>query len=383
MICPVYGENEKDVVEVQNSDEERSVPESVYASLDHLLSLFQPDTDLDRQQLQELIDFVRATPAESNGFLKERNGASGAFHVFDIHGSFDHILEYSYNPDIPVYVTMPSSLQEQQWLTPEVIEILKKLPQTVESGEERTLLRGREQEVITPDTNTGGYYQYSQDRIVMALPASRGPVLISITNQSEPSEVGKKGCVVGDDKNWNYLYSDEKGINKTGLGWVDSFMYFAYSVIVYAADTTNNVVRVSSFKWLNAGWAKINMVKSSHILEGIKRFASDYKEVLESPDLPEPDKLQQKYLDLKQADEPDLRLQASSYLQALNESEAIKTCPKSFRNMVSSGEYLEQMSREEMIRVLLLEYIKENIGRESFISSKSQIQKAQTLALSP
>ena len=195
--------------------------------------------------------------------------------------------------------------------------------------------------------------------------------------------MGRKGCVVGDDKNWNYLYSDEKGINKTGLGWVDSFMYFAYSVIVYATDSENNVVHASSFKWLNAGWAKINMVKSSHILEGIKRFATDYEEILESPGLPETDTLRQKYLDLKQAPETDLRPQASSYLQALSKSEAMKTCPKSFRTMVSSGEYLEQMGREEMVRVLLLEYIKENMGRESLISSKNQPQKTQPLALNP
>ena len=45
-----------------------------------------------------------------------------------------------------------------------------------------------------------------------------------------PSNIGRKGCVVGDDANWNYLYSDETGLTKTGLGWVDSYMYDAHSI---------------------------------------------------------------------------------------------------------------------------------------------------------
>jgi hypothetical protein len=208
-------------------------------------------------------------------------------------------------------------------------------------------------------------------------------VLISATSQTDASEVGKKGCVVGEDKDWNYLYSGEIGINKMGLGWVDSYMYYAYSVIVYVEDAEANVVNVGSFKWLNAGWAKINMVKSSHILDGIKRFSSDFKAVLEAPGLPETRVLESRYAELQQSSEENLRQQVSPYLQALNDSDAIKTCPSSFKSMVTSGEYLQQMSREEMVRVIMLEYVKENIGKDALISSEIQVDNGAALASNP
>lgn len=380
MFSPCYGDEQLDIDDDQDIEEQQDIPNPVYTALDHLLSLSQSKVELDETQLSGLIDFVGTTPAESSIALDERDGASGAFHAFAINGSLPKIMEYAYNPGIPSYITMPSSVQDHEWLTPEVVDALKKLSDTVESTSNVRLLRGREKEVITPDTNTGGYYLYSQDRIVMVLPGPKGPVLISATSQTDASEVGKKGCVVGEDKDWNYLYSGEKGINKMGLGWVDSYMYYAYSVIIFVANTETNMVNVGSFKWLNAGWAKINMVKSSHILDGIKRFSSDFKAVLESPGLPETEVLESKYSELQQKSEEKLRQQVFPYLQALNDSDAIKTCPSSFKSMVTSGEYLQQMSREEMVRVILLEYVKENIGKDALISSETQAKNERTLA---
>jgi hypothetical protein len=75
---------------------------------------------------------------------------------------------------------------------------------------------------------------------VTVLPGPTGPVLISVSSQNDLSEVGKKGCIVGDDKNWNYLYSNETGLNKTGMGWVDSYMYYAHSVLIYVGDSSSN-----------------------------------------------------------------------------------------------------------------------------------------------
>lgn len=352
--------------------QEQSVPEPVKAALDHLLSLSPAGAEPqpDKRQISEVIEFVRDVPAGTGIVLDEREGASGAFYAFDIDVDLAQILDYAYNPDIPAYVTMPSSLQDHRWLTPQIIDALKKLPQAVEAGDELVFLRGREQESITPDANTGGYYLYSQDRIIIVLPGPTGPVLISATSQTDASEIGRKGCVAGDDQDWSYLFSGEPGINKTGLGWVDSYMYFAYSVIIYVADTANTRLHAGSFKWLNAGWAKINMVKSSHILEGIKRFAADFKAVLESPDLPRTQELEQKYQELQQMDEAQLRSQVADHFEQLEGSGALDTCPDSFQEMVRSGEYLEKIDRDEMVRIVLLNYVKSELGRHS--SSVSQ-----------
>ncbi|MDJ0621365.1 MAG: hypothetical protein QNJ17_00280 [Desulfocapsaceae bacterium] len=358
---PIYGQ-------------QQSIPDPVNAALDHLLSLSPADAESqpDKQKISEIIEFVRDVSAGTGIVLNERESASGAFFAFDIDADLMQVLDYAYNPDIPAYVTMPSSLQDHQWLTPQIIDALKKLPLAVEAGDELVFLRGREQESITPDTNTGGYYLYSQDRIIMVLPGPTGPVLISATSQTDASEVGRKGCVAGDDADWSYLFSEEPGINKTGLGWVDSYMYYAYSIIVYVADTANNRLHAGSFKWLNAGWAKINMVKSSHILEGIKRFAVDFKAVLESPDLPRTYELEQKYQELQQMEESQLRLQVAAHFEKIKKSGALETCPNSFQKMVSSGEYLNKIDRDEMVRIMLLDYVKSRLGRQTSSASVTQ-----------
>jgi hypothetical protein len=351
---------------------EQKVPDQVYPDLEYVLSLVQSSADLEPEQLSELIKFVSSMPAESGMKLKERKGASGAFYTFTVKGDLVDVLDYVYNPDIPLYVTMPSSLRQHEWLTTQVIDKLRDLPRLVESAGDIRLLRGRDREAITPDTNTGGYYSYDQDRVVTLLPGPKGPVLISVSSQNDISEVGKKGCIVGDDKDWNYLYSNETGLNKTGLGWVDSYMYYAHSVLIYVVDSDSNEISVGSFKWLNAGWATMNMVKSSHILEGIKRFASDFKAVMEAPDLPGAQVLADKYRELQHTSEQGLRQMVSPYLEALTSSGASGLDSSFFERLISSGKYLKQMSHEELIKVLLLEYVKGSIGKKSLNHLASQ-----------
>ncbi len=353
-------------------EEKKKVPDSVYLDLEYVLSLTQSSADLDPKQLSNLINFVRSTPAGSGMELNDRQGASGAFYDFSIQGNLGDVLDYVYNPDIPLYVTMPSSLRQHEWLTPEIFDALRKLPRLVESTDDIRLLRGRDQEIITPDTNTGGYYLYSQDRVVTVLPGPTGPVLISVSSQNDISEVGKKGLIVGDDKEWNYLYSAETGLNKTGLGWVDSYMYYAHSVLIYVFDSAANEINVGSFKWLNGGWATMNMVNSGHILNGIKRFASGFKVIMEAPGLPSAVELADKYRELRQTTEENLRQMVAPYLEALSSPDASKLDSSLFNNLISSGKYLQQMSHEDLVKVLLLEYIKGSIGRESLVRLASQ-----------
>ncbi len=350
-----------------SAEEAKTVPESVYPGLEYALSLNQSSANLDPKQLSGLIHFVGSIPADSGMKLKERQGASGAFYAFSVQTDFIQVLDYVYNPDIPLYVTMPSSLRQHEWLTPQMIVSLKNLPRQIKSTGDIRLVRGRDREIISPDTNTGGYYTYEQDRLVTVLPGPTGPVLISVSSQNDLSEVGKKGCIVGDDKDWNYLYSQETGLNTFGLGWVESYMYSAHSVIVYVADSSANVIHVGSFKWLNGGWAKMNMVNSNHILTGIKRFASDFKEVLEAPGLPDPLVLEDTYRKLQESSVQRLRQKVSPYLLALKQTDAAALQSNPFKTLLSSGTYLQQMSHEDLVQVLLLEYVKSWVGKESLV----------------
>jgi len=343
------------------SDETLQLPESIYPQLEYMLTMLEPEMQFDPDQITDLVTFVSVIPGQASATLQERNHAAGAFFTFTINRSFQDLLGYAYNPDIPNYFTKPSSLQSHQWMTPEIEEHMRRLTADMDALSEPLVLRGRERETITPDTNTGSYYSYNQNRVVVLMPGPSGPVMISATTQDEQSDVGKRGCIVGDDNQWNYLYSQKTGLNKTGLGWVDAYMYKAYSVMVYVTDAETKTISAASFKWLNAGWSKLNMVKSYHILAGIERFAADLKSVLESPDLPEIGEVAGKYQELKGKDEQELRQMIVPYLEQISSSEDSGTCPSSFISSVESGQYLEQMSSQEIIRILMLAYLKRHI----------------------
>lgn len=363
---------------------EQTVPEQVYHGVEYALTLSDPsatENPLELQRFSQLIEFVLHSPENAHASLSKKEGAAGAYYSFTLKTDPGRIIEYTYNPDIPNYVTSPSSLQGHAWLTPETEDELKELPAVVDQAEQTFLLLGREREAITPDTNTGGYYAYQQQRALAVFPGPTGPVIISTSTQPKQSEVGRKGCVVGDDSNWNYLFSDEKGLNKLGLGWVDSYMYRASSVIVYLPDPSGTGVRVGLFKWLNAGWKTINMVKSSHILEGIKRFASDFKAVLEAPSLPAPDVLADKYRELQDNDEQQLRTKVAPYLDGLGDMDSSALCSNLFREQLSSGRYLEQMERDEMVRILMLEFLKDSLGKEVLVSARDQTPATKTASL--
>lgn len=339
------------------------IPDSLYPDLEYLLTLPTSNSDIAPEKMSEIISFVGSSAAESSMSMQDREKASGAFYAFTLRGDLSRVVDYVYNPDVPVYVTMPSSVRDQEWQDSATKDALRLLPKALSEGK-TLLVRGAEREIITPDANTGGYYSYNQDRAVAVFQGSTGPVLVSVGCQTKPSEIGRKGCVVGEDSDWNYLYSDETGLNKTGLGWVDSYMYSAHSILIFVTDTASGTIRVGSFKWLNAGWAKVNMVKQSHIINGIKRFTADFKAVLESSRLPEAKELAAMYRELKSDSVETLRQMVAPYLAAIEDS---GTLSSPFKKMLASGQYLQNMSRQELVKVVLKEFLKQRLGRESLI----------------
>ncbi len=344
------------------SQDKQQVSDQVYEDLEYLASLFGSEKELDQTQLASLIEFVDTMPAGTSVDLRPRNEMEGVFHVFQINSSFEDLLSYVYNPDVPPYVTKPSSLQSQHFLTPEFVAELRRLINESEAPPAPVVLRGEENETITPDTNTGSYYSYTQDKLFALLSDTSSTVLVSASLQDKISDVGKRGCIVGNDGNWDYLYSEKTGLNTLGLGWVHSYMYGAYAVMLYIPDPETRTVKTAIFKWLDAGWQKINMVKAHHIRGGIERFAASMKSVLESPDLPEVSEIVDKHEELLQKDEGELRQLVAPYLESIGTGKDAKSCPSHFITSVTSGEYLQQMDSEEIIRILLLEYIKTHIG---------------------
>ena len=52
------------------------------------------------------------------------------------------------------------------------------------------------------------------------------------------------------------------------------------------------------------------------------------------------------------------------YLAAIESS---GTLSSSFKNLLASGQYLQNMNQQELVKVLLKEYLKQRLGRDSLI----------------
>jgi hypothetical protein len=111
----------------------------------------------------------------------------------------------------------------------------------------------------------------------------------------------------------------------------------------------------------------MNMVKQMHIVNGIKRFAADFKAVLESPRLPDVRELTSLYSGLLSDSVDSLRAMVEPYLAAIVSSGKASDLSRSFRKLLDSGEYLRNMTREEMVKIVLKEFLKERIGRPNLI----------------
>jgi len=190
-------------------------------------------------------------------------------------------------------------------------------------------------------------------------------VLITVSKQKGISHVGRKGIVLGKDRDWNYLYTGETGLTKKGLGWIDSYMYKSFSVIVYyETEPGSSQVRLGAFKWIRAGWKNFNMVKTRHIHNGLIRFGETYKTILEHPNLPEVSTLSREFSKISALSNETLRGKSKAYLKALKTKHANysghkgELCAKVFEN----DDYVPALKREELLSIVSLEYMKELLG---------------------
>jgi len=148
---------------------EEKAPKSLSPGLDHLADLISPDSceKFDLNKIGEILSFIQSKKSKINPLtsLKKKFDATPLYYEFDIQTDLEHILKYSYNPKIPAEALMPASLRSSTWAdaenenkSPAILwESLQKLDSPV-------IVNGTEHTVITPDTHTGSYYGYDQDR---------------------------------------------------------------------------------------------------------------------------------------------------------------------------------------------------------------------------
>lgn len=347
-------------------------PEIFTQGLDHLFSQIHPQgqNPLSLKTISEVLDFV-ANPKSRQGLYREDNrfNASSAYHSFDIQTRLSRILRYAYNPAIPSHAFAPSSVRLSS-LTSNRGQNKPRLWERLPVSERPIILKSFEIEENTPDLFTGSYYRYELDRTMILCRHKGHNVFISLSKQRKPSNVGKKGLLLGRDEDWDYLYSGREGLNITGMGWIKSYVYDSASITVfYELDKEKGPVRCGVFRWLRAGWAGLNVVNSKHIRKGLKRYARDFKAIIERPSLPEPDKMAAVFSSLSRLCESELRAKIIHYLKDLSsrygKDRAFKK--KGFADQFRSTEYLQQMTREEMVALMVLETMKLLLDRNGYL----------------
>jgi hypothetical protein len=325
---------------------------------------------LDEHAAAVLADYVIGPKQSKEHSLPALNDGTGAYFEFDTKITFPRFMEYSYSPFIPPVITRPSSLRYSIWSAPRGDQL--RLPASwkrIPTGGAPVVVHGMQQESDTPDLNTGVYHEYNLKRTLILLNHKGRQVMISISKQVDKSNVGKKGTILGNDKDWNYYYSGEPGTPTTGLGWVKSYIYDFYSVGIYVESGANSsMVKSGVYQWLRAGWSGINFVKSNHIIAGLRRFSRDLKTSLESPNLPAPAQMASVYQTLSSMPAEDLTAKYAALQNAIRSAAIQHGKAKSDAEQKVSFAHIP---KEQMLQELMLEYLKVSLGKPTLLGKQS------------
>ena len=354
-----------------SSDSARVIPADVNPGLYHLLDMVTPDSagSFDPEVVTPVLDFVASEKNPDEVYvLDDSFNSPSAYIELDLKHDIAELLKLSYNPNIPSYMMTPSSMRLSYWKElSQGQEIYAALWDLLPENDAPVVIRGIETVENTPDIHTGAYYKYDLDRTMILFKHQGRNVFLSLSRQLGSSLVGKKGLVLGDDRDWNYLYSGEKGINKFGLGWVDSYMYDSASIIVlYEIDPGKPLLRCAAFKWLRAGWKNINMVQNHHIYKGMLRWAGDYKSIIDHSEFPGAEALEHAWLKIEKLDVKELQRANHLYYQSLSKryDGDRSVASKWEAGVLKDASRIENSDVHELRSVLVVEYLKSVLGKQ-------------------
>jgi len=349
---------------------EVEVPQALSAGLHHFLDLADPDKTIafDPNKVAGVLDFINQPGKDAALYYADSIlDAPSAYYEFDIHENLKKIVAYSFNPDIPEIATMPSSMRLLYWMdTWKNRQSAPRIGQYLDRLDSPVVVNGLLYMEIAPDTHSGAYYAYNMHQTVLLFKYRQRNILVIASKQEDVSTVGKKGYVLGADDDWDYLYSGRPGLTLPALGWVKSYMYGSNGITIYdEVDPVAGRVRCAAFKWLQAGWSGINMVRRKHIYSGLKRFAKPMKEILEYHSLPTVESMVCNFSRIRGFSEDTLRSKMQIYSGILQNRydggrEHAKKLPAS---LFKDKNHWAQMSRDEMESALVIEYMKYSVGK--------------------
>lgn len=357
---------------------ETQLPDSPSAGLTHLWALVDPGQReaFDAQRIAPLLEFVKTTkPRDTLYYAGPKVGSPSAYYEFDIRRSFADLLKYNFSPDIPAVATTPSSARLSYWKEIENHgKALPRLWKELATLDAPIVIKGSEVLENTPDTFSGAYYKYDLYRAIILFTYKKQKLLISISKQKDASHVGNKGYILGSDENWDYYYTGKPGLTLPGLGWIRSYMYDSFGIAIYhEMDKDDPLVRCAVFKCVRAGWAKINVVKTMHIYDGLLRFSKSFKEIMESPRLPAEEDLAHVFSGIRNLPVAALQSKMNIYAQILQKRYGRSRSPSAKWNpeLLQNKSHWAQMSKLEMQSVLIVEYMKSVLGK----TKEKEVQK--------
>ena len=345
------------------------VPGELTPGLKHLIELVgpRPRPDFDPRKIDPLIEFLSTEKPADNFFSAPREtGRLSAYYRNILRRSLRGVIGYAFSPDIPLVATATSSTRIVRWVSgADGGSALPQLSEKLGQLESPVVIHGREYVVNTPDRFSGAYYDYEQERTLILYRYQQRYALISISRQADLSGPGRKGLVLGNDDNWDYLYSSQIGLNIKGLGWMRSHMFDSYGINIYieaAAGSRKTIL--GAFKWVRAGWNKINVVRDGHVYSGLQRFGSTLKKILESPFLPKPAELASILSPIESLSHGQLRKKMGIYRSLLAERhENVLTSRSGWPSKIfSDPQYWNSLKDEEMKSVLVVEKMKHALG---------------------
>ena len=357
------------------AEQKLDIPAEVNQTLRSLFDQLDNKGDIafDAHQIEPIIDFIDSSKSDEGVYSADKSfNAPSAFHQFSVNVGLQQIIDYTLDANIPSFFFWPSSLRLTRWTRVDGGEAqFDRLKAACRQLDAPFIFRGSEHVTITPDQHTGAYYSYDVNKLIILSPCRQGRVMISIYRQKAPSAVGRRGWVLGEDEEWSYLYTQDKGLNLKGLGWADTYMYDSFGVTLhYQPSMDRPMITAGVFSWVKAGWARINMVQPRHIHDGLVRVAIAFKEVMENPKLPEAETLARTFSKSKDLPTPVLRQYASTYLASLKKQIASSSDVwKNVADDFNKHTLLNQMSRDELYAVVALDYFKKLLGRNPVMDS--------------
>ncbi len=353
------------------SREKIRTPRTLDAIFDHLLAVVEGgrDTAFDPDRIGPLLEFVLSRKKTGALYHAGQLGdATSAYYDFRLRTSLADFMKLAYNPALPSYLTVPSTVRLSYWhRTGGTDRSLPRLWTHLDRRQAPVRVDGVETVVNTPDLFSGAYYRYDLDRTIILFRWEGKNVMLSLSKQRGRSDVGKKGAVLGTDDQWDYIYTDQEGLSRTGLGWVDSYMYDSFSVIAYIETQSDAPeVRCGIFKWIDAGWAGINVVQPRHIHRGLIRFARAFKTIVEAPALSDIPALEKTFRRIEGLSENALREKASRYYGRLRDrcDSGGRICKQWFDRAFGADGHLARMNRRQMEAIVCIEILKSMLGKE-------------------